>query len=423
MRQDANEHAVTEPFYDVAIVGGGMVGGTLALLLGRQGFRVAVIEASDMAPRWQLGHADARVSALTEASRRLFEYLGLWTSMEARRVTPYTEMTVWDGAGNGEIHFDAQDVMAPALGHIVENSVITDALHEAFQHQSGVDCLASSQVVGVSETEAVSSYDTVRTLTLKEGRSLKATVVVAADGARSPLRRMLGIGTHAWDTHQQAIVTVAMHDQPHQQQAQQVFLPSGPLAFLPLNGLNAKDNVSSIVWSADTAEAERLMALDDKAFASELTDAFEQRLGNVTTVSRRATFPLVQRHAKHYVLPSFALVGDAAHGIHPLAGQGANLGFLDAAILAEELGRARQQGAPIGDLRVLKRYERRRRMDNAMMLKAMEAFCRGFGEQNIGISWLRNAGLRAVDQCGPLKRFFIRQALGERADLPNSMRA
>lgn len=419
MTQDVAEHAMT---YDVAIVGGGMVGSTLAMLLGRQGVRVALIEAGDMAPRWQAERADARVSALTAASRQLFEHLGLWEHMTARLVTPYTHMVVWDGAGNGEIHFDAQDVMVPALGHIVENSVVTDVLHEAVQRQPEVSCFASSQVTQISEARALGQQSTVRTLTLKDEHTLDASVVVAADGAHSPLRRMLGIGTHAWDTHQQAVVTVVTHDRPHHQYAQQVFLPTGPLAFLPLAGMNADGHMSSIVWSADTAEAERLMAMDDNDFSVALAEAFEQRLGRVTSLERRTAFPLVQRHAKQYVLPSFALMGDAAHSIHPLAGQGANLGFLDAAVLAEELGRARQQGAPISDQRVLVRYERRRRMDNAMMLKAMEAFCQGFGEQSIWVSWARNAGLRTVNRCAPLKRFFIRQALGERADLPDAMR-
>lgn len=423
MMNDDNQHASSVPFYDIVIVGGGMVGGTLALLLEREGFHVAVIEAGGMAPRWQVEHANARVSALTEASRQLFEHLGLWAHMVARRVTPYTEMTVWDGTGNGEIHFDAQDVMVPALGHIVENCVMTDVLYEALLHHSDVDCLSSSHVIGVSEARAADQYDTIRTLKLKDGRTLDAAVVVAADGARSPLRRMLGIGTNAWDTHQQAIVTVVSHEQPHQQQAQQVFLATGPLAFLPLEGENANGHMSSIVWSADTAEAERLIALDDAAFAMALSHAFEQRLGQVTKVDKRVAFPLVQQHAKQYVLPSFALVGDAAHGIHPLAGQGANLGFLDAAVLAEELGRARQQGAPISDARVLVRYERRRRMHNATMLKAMEAFCRGFGEQNLWVKWARNVGLSAVNKSAPLKRFFVRQALGERNDLPHSMRS
>lgn len=408
--------------YDIAIVGGGMVGGALSVLLGNQGFRVAVIEASDLAPRWQSEHAEARVSALTEASRQLFDTLGLWSAMMARRITPYSRMTVWDGAGNGEIHFNAQDVMAPALGYIVENSVITDVLHDAMQQHSHITCFSNVQVTQVSDARKGGAYDTVRTLTLSDDRVLDAAVVVAADGARSPLRRMLGIGTQAWDTHQHAVVAVVTHEYPHSEQAQQVFLPTGPLAFLPLNGEGAEGHMSSVVWSADTAEAERLMALEDTAFAAALTTAFEQRLGRVMTVGARASFPLVQRHAKQYALPSFVAVGDAAHGIHPLAGQGANLGFLDAAVLAEELGRARQQGAPISDLRVLKRYERRRRPDNAAMLSAMEAFCRGFGEQNIWVKWARNAGLRAVDRCGPLKRFFIRQALGERPDLPATMR-
>lgn len=419
---DAEKQDMAMPSYDVAIVGGGMVGSTLAILLSRQGFRVAVIEAGSMAPQWQPEHVDARVSALTEASRQLFDSLGLWEHMVARRATPYTRMAVWDGAGSGEVHFDAEDVMAPTLGHIVENSVITDVLHEAMQRQAELDCFSPAKVTNVDAAHIADGYDSTRTLLLDDGQRLDARVVVAADGARSPLRRMLGIGATAWDTHQLAVVTVVTHESSHQHQAQQVFLPTGPLAFLPLDGpATTPGHMSSIVWSANTSDAERLMAMDDQAFCEALTAAFEHRLGPVTPKAARAAFPLVQRHAKQYVLPSFALVGDAAHGIHPLAGQGANLGFLDAAVLAEELVRAQQQGAPLGDERVLKRYERRRRLDNSSMLKAMEAFCRGFGEQNLWVTWLRNAGLRTVDNFMPLKRFFIRQALGERSDLPKIM--
>ena len=407
---------------DVAIVGGGMVGATLALLLGQQGVSVVVIEAGKMTPQWQASRVDARVSALTAASRQLFETLGVWNAMKARRVTPYVGMTVWDSVGNGEVRFDAQDVMASALGYIVENSVITDALREALQTLPNVACLSSTGVTALSDVTQPMSYESGRTLTLENGRTLNARLVVASDGAQSPLRRAMGIGVTAWDTNQSALVTVVNHELPHGQRAQQVFLPTGPLAFLPLNGPHAAPHrQSSIVWSSNTLEAQRLMALDDDAFARALAAAFEYRLGDVTIGMTRHLFPLIQRHARRYVLPSFALIGDAAHGIHPLAGQGANLGFLDAAVLAEELARARQRLSPLGDIRVLARYEQRRRLDNAIMLRTMEAFCRGFGPQPMALTWLRNAGLRTVDRCLPLKRFFIRQALGERTDLPKTM--
>lgn len=409
--------------HDVAIVGGGMVGATLALLLGRQGLRVAVIETGSMTPQWHADRVDSRVSALTEASRQLFDSLGVWERMTNRRATPYTGMAVWDGAGNGEVRFDAQDVMAPTLGHIIENSVITDTLWEALQTIPTVTCMASDSVTLVSEVILPSAHESVRSLTLRSGRNTSARVVVAADGAQSPLRRMMGIGVSSWDTNQSAIVTVVDHTLSHERCARQVFLPTGPLAFLPIDGPDsATDRQCSVVWSADMAEAERLMALDDMTFADEMAEAFEHRLGDVSLQLPRHAFPLVQRHAQRYVLASFALIGDAAHGIHPLAGQGANLGFLDAAVLAEELDQATRQGAPLGDVRVLARYERRRRTDNATMLKAMEGFCRGFGYQHLMLKWARNAGLRMVDSVMPLKRFFIRQALGERADLPDIMK-
>ncbi|WP_027350142.1 UbiH/UbiF/VisC/COQ6 family ubiquinone biosynthesis hydroxylase [Halotalea alkalilenta] len=405
--------------YDVAIAGGGMIGATLAALLDDAGLRVALIDAGTLESRWAPARIDARVSAITSASKALFASLGLWSSIEARRVSPYVAMEVWDQEGSGEIRFDASDVGAATLGHIVENGAILDSLLAHLRESSRVTLLSERRVVELSPPKTSAPGVSERTLTMDDGETLDASLVIGADGSHSPLRALVRIAASERPTGQRAIVASVRHLEPHRRTARQCFLPSGPLAFLPLAFGADDQHWSSIVWSADEARAQELLALDDESFAVALGGAFQQRLGAIESVTQRIDFPLVQRHAERYVAPSFALVGDAAHSLHPLAGQGANLGLMDVAVLAEELARAARRGAPLGDPRVLARYARRRRLDNAAMLRLMDAFRIGFGSRQPLIRLVRNLGLTRVDRCRPLKRLLIRQALGERFDLPN----
>lgn len=415
---------------DIAIVGAGMVGATLAALLDQAGFSVALIDARPAPTAFDPSRIDSRVSAVTQASRALFTSLGVWKDIEARRVSPYRHMQVWDSEGSGEVTFSASDVGVSSLGHIVENSAIVDALMAYLGKASSVvmrkgQPVASLGFEGNPAQEGRSRFaqsQSKRLLTLQDGSLVTARLVVGADGARSSLREMAGLNASRQVTGQQAIVASVHHGAPHQQTARQVFLPTGPLAFLPLAQPGEEDRWCSIVWSADEAEAERLMALSEADFTRALNTAFESRNGAVDQVSQRFAFPLVQRHAERYVAPALALVGDAAHSIHPLAGQGANLGFMDVAVLAEELARAQQRGASIGDIRVLERYARRRQWDNGAMLKLMDAFRIGFGSRLPLARVARNLGLNGVDRLAPIKRLLIRQALGERADLPACMR-
>ncbi|MGJ8525839.1 2-octaprenylphenol hydroxylase [Halomonadaceae bacterium LMG 33818] len=403
--------------YDVAIVGSGIVGATMAVLLGESGLQVALIDAGRQEAQWSSDTRDSRVSAITEASRALFTSLGVWSSITARRVSPYTHMQVWDSEGAGEIDFSASEVGRSCLGHIVENSAIVDSLLERLHTMESVTLFPQEKIVGCHSVPE-SIVESKRSLLFHSGNEVEASVVVGADGSRSTLRRLMGIGVDEYKTGQTAIVASVEHVKPHEKTARQVFLPTGPLAFLPLAIEGQAQQWSSIVWSADDDEAQRLLALDSDDFAHVLEMAMEGRLGQMCHVSQTFSFPLTQRHAQKYVLPGVALIGDAAHSIHPLAGQGANLGLMDAAVLAEELVRAHKRGAPLGDERVLARYVRRRKSDNGLMLTLMDAFRIGFGAKNPLIRVVRNAGLSMTNRLLPVKRAMIRQALGNHSDLP-----
>lgn len=397
---------------DLIIVGAGMVGSALALALEHSGLEILVVDGGPLSvrPFAAEGAFEPRVSALSAASQRILERLGVWDGIAARRVSPYRDMRVWDGSGTGSVHFSAASVHAEVLGHIVENRVVQDALLDRL-HDSQIGLLGSARL------EQLRRSGDGWLLTLADGRELRASLLVAADGANSAVRRLAGCATREWDYLHHAIVTSVRCERPHQATAWQRFTDDGPLAFLPL-ARQGDENWCSIVWSTVPAEAERLMALDDEAFRHELGKAFEWRLGQVTAVDPRICIPLRQRHAKRYVESGLALIGDAAHSIHPLAGQGVNLGFLDAAVLAEVLLHALQRGEQPNDVRVLSRYERRRMPHNLAMMAAMEGFERLFQADPLPLRLLRNSGLNWVDELPDAKALFVRRALGLAGDLP-----
>ncbi len=398
---------------DLIIVGAGMVGSTLALALEGSGLNIVVLDASplEVADFDPLGGFEPRVSALSAASQRILQRVGAWPGIAAQRASPYTDMHVWDGSGTGQIHFSAETVHAEVLGHIVENRVVQDALLETMQRGGRV------QLIGDARVEQLTQTAEGWRLTLGDGRELHTPLLIAADGANSAIRRLAGCETREWDYLHQAIVTSVRCSEAHQRTAWQRFTDDGPLAFLPLER-DGDRHWCSIVWSVTEAEARRLMALDDLAFCAALERAFEQRLGEVLEVDPRLCIPLRQRHAKRYVQPGLALIGDAAHTIHPLAGQGVNLGLLDAAVLAEVLKAAIARGERAADVRVLSRFERRRMPHNLAMMAAMEGFERLFQADPLPLRWLRNTGLKAVEALPEAKALFVRQALGLSGDLP-----
>lgn len=402
---------------DLIIVGAGMVGSTLALALEGCGLKIVLLDGGPLTlkPFAMQDPFEPRVSALSAASQRILQRVGAWPGIAARRVSPYSDMRVWDGSGTGQVHFCAASVHAEVLGHIVENRVVQDALLETLQARGSVELLAGARL------EQLDRDADGWQLTLSDGRQLRTPLLVAADGANSAVRRLAGIATREWDYLHHAIVTSVRCAEEHQRTAWQRFTDDGPLALLPLER-DGDRHWCSIVWSVTEDEAARLMALDDAAFCAALGRAFEHRLGEVRQVDPRLCIPLRQRHAKRYVQPGLALIGDAAHSIHPLAGQGVNLGLLDAAVLAEVLGAALARGERPGDVRVLSRFERRRMPHNLAMMAAMEGFERLFQADPLPLRWLRNAGLKTVQALPEAKAMFVRQALGLSGDLPELAR-
>lgn len=393
--------------FDVVIVGGGMVGAAMAAACHGQGYSVAVIDGQPPQREWPAGEVDLRVSALSRASQRILERLGAWQRIEQLGASPYREMQVWDALGGAGIHFDSADLGQPDLGHIVENRVMRLALWEQLEQSANVELLCPAAI------EALSIDQHVARASLADGRELTAKLLIGADGSRSFVRETLGIETGGWAYDQRAIVANVEVGHWHRETAWQRFLPTGPLAFLPL-----ADGRCSIVWSAENQRADELMAMDDAAFMLALEEAFQQRLGPILSVGPRAEFPLQMQHALRYVQPRAALIGDAAHAIHPLAGQGVNLGLLDVAALTDVLAQIRAKGRDIGNLAALRRYERARRGENLIMLNAMDLFKRLFSNRTLPLVAARNLGLAVTEHIGPLKRLFISQALGLDNSLP-----
>ncbi|MDN6180459.1 MAG: UbiH/UbiF/VisC/COQ6 family ubiquinone biosynthesis hydroxylase [Halomonas subglaciescola] len=395
-----------------------MVGATLCALLANAGMRVALIEAQPKP--LTLDTLDStrvapRVSALSPVSVRLLTRLNAWQAMADTRVTPYRFMQVWDAEGSGDIAFSADEAGVASLGHIVENNVTLAALNEQILDHPNVTSFYGARV------DALQTSTTGRWLRLDDGRQLGAPLVVAADGARSALRDMADIDAVEDDMQQHAVVTTVHCERPHGATARQAFVDGQPLAFLPLT-VDGDEHYCSIVWSVTPARAQTLEAMSPESLGAALGEALEYRLGAVAVRDKAYAFPLIQRHATRYVAPHFALIGDAAHSVHPLAGQGVNLGLMDAAVLAEEVVTAFKRGAPWGDVRLLRRYERRRRTDNAAMLALMKGFKTLFSTHHPGVLLARNVGMSGLHRLVPIKRAIMRQATGERGRLPDSCR-
>jgi 2-octaprenylphenol hydroxylase len=400
--------------YDLIIVGAGMVGATLAKALADTPLHIALLDAATLdqpvAAQSTASGYDPRVSALSAASERIFTHLGVWPLIDAQARCAYRHMHVWDAEGTGEIHFDAHSLNENRLGHIIENHRVQQAL---------LDALGGTRIdlLGGQRVEALVREDECWRLGLDNGERLYAPLIVAADGGRSRLRELAGFAMREWDYLHSAIVTTVQVSQPHQDTAWQRFLPSGPLAFLPLPDVDGR-HYCSVVWSLLPDQAQRVMALDDASFADEIGQAIELRLGRVLAADTRHCIALRQRHAKNYVMQGLVLIGDAAHSIHPLAGQGVNLGLLDAAELTDVLTSALQRGDTLSELAVLQGYERRRMGANLGMMAAMEGFERLFHANALPLRWLRNAGMQWLDGQGALKSVVIRRAMGLEGRLP-----
>ncbi|MBG7601930.1 MAG: UbiH/UbiF/VisC/COQ6 family ubiquinone biosynthesis hydroxylase [Gammaproteobacteria bacterium] len=393
--------------YDVIIVGGGMVGAAAACGLAEADLDVAVVEQHEPQREWPAEEIDLRVSAINRGSQQLLDNLGAWQGIVRRGVQPYREMRVWDNLDMGDIHFDSAAIGEADLGHIIQNRTIVAALWEQMENLANIRLYASTTV-----EKTLAGSDAISVM-LESGEQLHAQLLIAADGSNSQIRDKAGIAVNIHDFHQSAVVATVTTANAHQETAWQHFLPTGPLAFLPVNSTQC-----SIVWSTIAEHAAGLIEMEDAAFCKALAEASQQRLGDITHTSARAAYPLVSKHAQTYIGSRLVLVGDAAHQIHPLAGQGVNLGFRDAALLIEVIVDARQRNRPIGSRSVLRRYERSRRGDNLVTQKSMEAINRLFSNDTPGVRQLRNLGLIITDRIAPAKALFMRQALGMEGEVP-----
>jgi 2-polyprenylphenol 6-hydroxylase len=388
------------PALDIAVVGGGMVGAAAALALSRAGFSTALLEARPPSPWHAQDDVDLRVVGLAPSSIKLLDELDVWTSIRDARACPYARMHVWDAENGAVIDFDAVDEGRDQLGYIVENNLVQWMLWQALD-AAGVQRLCPATVKDF-ETRA----DRV-VLELADGESVAVRLLVAADGGNSPLRDRAGIATHGRDYTQRAVVAHVTTERPHAHACWQRFLPTGPLAFLPL-----ADGRSSIVWSLPESEAQRVLALGDEAFAKEIGIASDFRLGRIIAATQRAAFPLKLQLADSYQAERFVLLGDAAHVVHPLAGQGVNLGLRDVTELRNTLIDARDAGSDFASSHVLRRYARRRRSADTLDAYGFDALARIYGWQ--GAPWVaaRGIGVRLVDRLLPLKRRLATHAAG-----------
>jgi len=387
-----------------------MVGAAVACSLGGSLLKVAVIENSPPAPYAPDQPHDMRVSALSIASKNILETVGAWEGVVNRRFCPFRRMRVWETAGDTE--FCSDDINYPELGYIVENRVTQLALLERLQAFDNIELICPVSIKKINYVAGKPGE-----VELEDGRILSANVLVAADGGQSRVRQTVGLGVTSWDYKQHALVIYIETAYGQQDITWQRFLPSGPQAFLPLTG-----HYGSIVWYNSPDEVNRLKTLSFEALKDELVVAFPDCLGQVNNVLGVASFPLKRQHAQSYVKPGVVLVGDAAHMINPLAGQGVNIGLLDAAALGEVLLEAVKEGLDPGSLTVLKRYEKMRRNENLKMMTVMDIFYQVFSNEVLPLKLIRNLGLGLAERILPAKNKVMRSAMGLEGKLPKLAR-
>lgn len=408
--------------FDVVIVGAGMVGAALATGLGRSGFAVALIDQAEPAGFQAELSPDIRVSAISAGSQRYLEELGAWPAIMAMRATTYTRLAVWDETRHplsnllprklADVTFEARNLSASHLGHIVENRITQRALWESASSQPTVTCFPGHTLTALDNGSAEAK------VTLDNGEVLESRLVVGADGANSNVRALAGIGVQRDQYQQQAMVISARYHGPVEDITWQGFYPSGPRAFLPLHSAGAGESWASLVWYDSPDTLARLKALSNEQLMQEITSAFPSELPPLTHIEAKASFPIARQHAKHYVSQRVVLVGDAAHTINPLAGQGVNLGFQDARCLQTQLREAQRSGRDLADPRWLTTYENQRRPANRRMMLAMDLFYHLFSNRTPPLHLLRNLGMGAAKAMPFARNQVARYAMGIDDELP-----
>ncbi len=384
---------------EVIIVGAGMVGLSLAALLVKAGIRVAIVESQS--PSFESKIHAARVSAINVASESLFKSLGIWDLIEPL-VTSLEKMKVWDSISGQHLEFDSAEAGVIRLGSIVSNQALVKILWQYLESQQGVNFVCPA------EGETIEMHKDYVQLNLKDGSALKSALLVGADGGHSWVRESMRIKLNQYSYLQSAIVATIESEKPHNNTAYQNFLPAGPLGILPLN----ETHQSSIVWSNDTEKSEALMKLSDVEFNRELTNASEFCLGKLKLLSVRHSLPLWMRHAKQYLQSRVVLVGDSAHTIHPLAGQGVNLGLMDAMLLSQKIIEAKAAGKDLNNFKLLRQYERERKAENEVMIRLMSAFKGSFSIEAPLWVQLRGIGIGSINRFQALKNYMMRFAMG-----------
>jgi 2-octaprenyl-6-methoxyphenol hydroxylase len=398
---------------DVVIAGGGMVGLTLALALAEGGLSVVIVDALTAAQMTD-ERFDGRVSAINFSAARMMRVLGVWPALAAH-AQPINDILVSDApfgrpAAPFSLHFDHREIGEP-LGNLIENRHIRRTLFDAVRGNLRITLIENASV----ESLAMQTRGVIATLA--DGRTISARLAIAADGRGSRLREAQNIRVVAWEYDQTGIVATVDHARPHNGVAYEHFLPAGPFAILPMQG-----NRSSLVWVEAPADAARLLALPEAEFTAQIAARFGGHLGEIRASGPRWSYPLRLHLARDYVRPRFALIGDAAHGIHPLAGQGLNLGLKDVAALSETILDAARLGRDIGELDVLRRYERWRRFDNVTLAWATDTLNKLFSNDFTPLRLVRDVAMGAVDSVRPLSRFFMRHAGGDIGKLPRLMK-